>query len=220
MWFLLGPGGPGDSVPFPSCEFGVIFQTSTGAPGTPAPARGVGRRHPGLHHKGTWDPGVPAGLTSSPFSRRLRTGHRPVPAVCSTGGGGPDAAEADGRGGRTRQQEAVDGMAGGHAQGTRWAAAGRAREAGPFFRYGPTSPRGSPAGPVGVGGARSSWARDWSHFFRHVIGHQAPLRVEGPVSDSMRDDRQQGTVEPALHTQATNPTRAGKRKSSVWRNRS
>lgn len=70
-------------------------------------------------------PGFPVGLrTLSPFSRRQRTGHRHVPAVHSTRGGGHDPAEADGWGGRQRQPKAVDSVAGGHAQGT-WAEAGR-----------------------------------------------------------------------------------------------
>ncbi|XP_059771090.1 zinc finger FYVE domain-containing protein 21 isoform X1 [Balaenoptera ricei] len=49
--------------------------------------------------------------------RRQRAGHRHDPAVHGARGGGRDAAEADGRGGRKRQQKAGDSMAGGHAQG-------------------------------------------------------------------------------------------------------
>lgn len=91
----------------------------------------------------SWVLGVPVGLlTSSPSSRGQRTGHRHVPAVCSTRGGGHDPAEADGGGGRKCQQEAVDSVAGGHAQGT-WAEAGRDARGG----VGGLAPSASRAGP-------------------------------------------------------------------------
>lgn len=46
------------------------------------------------------------------------TGHRHVPAILGARGSGPDSAEANSRGGRHCQPEAVDCMVGGYAQGT------------------------------------------------------------------------------------------------------
>ncbi|XP_054944726.1 zinc finger FYVE domain-containing protein 21 isoform X2 [Physeter macrocephalus] len=76
-----------------------------------------------------------------PSWRRQRAGHRHDPAVHGAGGGGRDAAEADGRGGRKRQQKAGDSMAGGHAQGCQ----ASLRISGPVTARGLDSPLGAAA---------------------------------------------------------------------------
>lgn len=113
------------SVPglFLSREPGIVFWKTQGAcVHWCLPDQHKGREAPWPPpRQGWWHPvysGSPLSLLMwSPSSRWQREGHRHVPAVYSAWGGGCDPAEADSWGGRERQQEAVNSVAGGHAQG-------------------------------------------------------------------------------------------------------
>ncbi|XP_036162277.1 zinc finger FYVE domain-containing protein 21 isoform X1 [Myotis myotis] len=81
-------------------------------PEVPAAGRGQPPRDRGHAHLGR---AAPHGRL--PRWRGRRAGHGHVPAVLGPRGGGRGPAEADCRGGCTRQQEAGHGVAGSHAQG-------------------------------------------------------------------------------------------------------
>lgn len=169
------------------------------------PAPGLGRRRPGSTSgpAAPWALTVPSGiLTLSPHSRRQRAGHRHDPAVHGARGGGRDAAEADGRGGRKRQQKAGDSMAGGHAQGT----------VGPalLLRALPTTLSQREARCLPTRGAPTGFSQAHAFISGHLAGCQASLRISGPVTPRGLDSPL-GAAAPArrARTGATNPTRAG-----------
>lgn len=87
-----------------------------------------------------WPHQVVALSLPPPSPRGRRSGHRHVPAVLGTRGGGRGPAEADRGGGCAWQQEAGDGVAGSHAQGMGpwWSAQGQAGDG--LLLRGPASP--------------------------------------------------------------------------------
>uniref|UniRef100_A0A8C9C0W7 FYVE-type domain-containing protein n=1 Tax=Phocoena sinus TaxID=42100 RepID=A0A8C9C0W7_PHOSS len=107
-------------------------------PATKVPASGRGQSPRGRGHAHCCRADAHGRL---PSWRRQRAGHRHDPAVHGARGGGRDAAEADGRGGRKRQQKAGDSMAGGHAQGCQ----ASLRISGPVTPRGLDSPLGAAA---------------------------------------------------------------------------